>query len=290
MRKIISICAAMFLCLAAFGQKDATVIHSSIDSKILGAPRAYTVVLPAGYEENPEREYPILYLLHGMYGNNEEWAAKAKAGIEMTLMANEFRCRPMIIVTPYAGGKDVKVEQNGYFDVPNWPYETFFFEEFLPFIENEYRVIGDKQHRAIAGLSMGGGGATAYAQKHPDMFCASYAMSAWLGLGLNAAEKEELKGRTDKLSYLYQGVEGNNCVDFVKNADPETLEKLKTVNWFVDCGDDDFLLDINLLYYQTMRDKKIPCQLRVRDGAHKWEYWHTALATCLPFVSISFAE
>ncbi len=288
MKRIAIACMAVFFCLATFGQEKAAVIHSSIDSKVLGAPRAYTVILPAGYDENPDKEYPVLYLFHGMYGENTEWSKKAKAGIEMTMMVNEFRCHPMVIVTPYAGGKDVKVEQNGYFDVPNWPYETFFFEEFIPFIESEYRIVGDKKHRAIAGLSMGGGGATAYAQKHPDMFCASYAMSAWLGL--NDFGDKNYEGKTDKLSYLYQGVDRNDCVNFVKNADAETVEKLKTVNWFVDCGDDDFLLDINLLYYQTMRDKGIPCQLRVRDGAHKWEYWHTALATCLPFVSISFTE
>ncbi len=288
MKRIFSICAALSLCLALSGQEKATVIHSSIDSKVLGAPRAYTVILPAGYNENPEKEYPILYLLHGMYGENTEWSKKAKAGTEMTLMVNEHRCLPMIIVSPYAGGKDVMVEQNGYFDVPNWPYETFFFEEFLPFIESEYRVVGDKKHRAVAGLSMGGGGATAYAQKHPEMFCASYAMSAWLGI--RPEEQNSGKYTDDKLGYLYQSVDRNNCVEFVKNADAETVEKLNTVKWFIDCGDDDFLLDINLLYYQTMRDRGIPCQLRVRDGAHKWEYWHTALQTCLPFVSICFSE
>ncbi len=288
MRRILVICTALLVGFAASAQKKATVIDSSIDSKILGAPRAYTVVLPAGYDENPDKSYPVLYLLHGMYGNNTEWAVKAKAGIEMTLMVNEFRCLPMIIVTPHAGGKDVYKEQNGYFDVKNWPYEKFFFEEFIPFIESEYRIVGDKKHRAIAGLSMGGGGATAYAQKHPDMFCASYAMSAWLGLRTD--DHVEKKYDDDRLGYLYESVASNNCVDFLKNADAETLEALKTVNWFVDCGDDDYLLDLNLLYYQTMRDKGVPCQLRVRDGAHKWEYWHTALQLCLPFVSICFTE
>ncbi len=288
MKKLLILCVYSLFMFSAFAQETATVIHSSIDSKILGAPRAYTVVLPAGYDENPEKKYPILYLFHGMYGENTEWSKKAKAGVEMTLMVNEHRCHPMIIVTPYAGGKDVMVEQNGYFDVKDWPYETFFFEEFIPFIESEYRVIGDRKHRAIAGLSMGGGGATAYAQKHPDMFIASYAMSAWLGL--RDFGDKDYTGKEDKLSYLHQGVDKNDCLQFVLNADPETVEKLKTVNWFVDCGDDDFLLNINLNYYMAMREKGIPCQLRVRDGAHKWEYWHTALQICLPFVSNCFTE
>lgn len=87
----------------------------------------------------------------------------------------------MIIVTPNAGG-NIHMEWNGYFDMLGWKYETFFYTEFLPYIEKEYRVIGDRQHRAIAGLSMGGGGATNYGQRHSDMFCAVYAMSALMSI------------------------------------------------------------------------------------------------------------
>ena len=62
------------------------------------------------------------------------------------------------------------------------------------------------------------------------------------------------------------------------------------VQWFVDCGDDDFLLDRNIEFFQAMRNAGIPLQFRVRDGGHTNEYWHTALFTCLPFVSRCFGK
>ncbi|MDR2408474.1 MAG: esterase family protein, partial [Bacteroidales bacterium] len=65
-------------------------------------------------------------------------------------------------------------------------------------------------------------------------------------------------------------------------------EKLKTVAWFVDCGDDDFLLDRNIEFTQAMRKAGIPCEFRVRDGGHTWEYWHSALYSCLQFVTLKF--
>ena len=87
----------------------------------------------------------------------------------------------MIIVSPNAGGNPATC-WNGYFNMPGWAYEDFFYKEFLPYIEKTYRVKGDKRHRAIAGLSMGGGGTASYAQRYPDMYCAAYAMSALMNI------------------------------------------------------------------------------------------------------------
>ena len=75
---------------------------------------------------------------------------------------------------------------------------------------------------------------------------------------------------------------------FVAEADDARKEALRTVAWFVDCGDDDFLFDGNIDFYQTMRRAKIPCELRVRDGIHDWVYWELSLYDCLPFVSRAF--
>jgi len=94
----------------------------------------------------------------------------------------------------------------------------------------------------------------------------------------------------DKMAILTKSVIENSCVDFVANADEDRIANLRTVAWFVDCGDDDFLLDRNIEFTQAMRKKKIPCQFRVRDGGHTWEYWHSALYTCLPFVTRNFGK
>lgn len=167
--------------------------------------------------------------------------------------------------------------------MPGWKYETFFFTEFLPSIEKRYRIIGDKCHRAIAGLSMGGGGAASYGQRHSDMFCAVYAMSALMDIPQEGAARFD--DPNGKLAVLTRSVIEKSCVKYITGSDEGRKAELRSVAWFVDCGDDDFLLDRNIEFYRAMRGTNIPCQFRVRDGGHTWEYWHSALYICLPFVS-----
>ena len=73
-------------------------------------------------------------------------------------------------------------------------------------------------------------------------------------------------------------------------ADEETVKALRTIDWFVDCGDDDFLLDTNTRFFREMKKAEVPCELRVRDGDHDWKYWSSALSIALPFVSNSFKK
>ena len=92
----------------------------------------------------------------------------------------------------------------------------------------------------------------------------------------------------DKLYYTAKSVSDNSAIAFVANADEATLEKLRSVKWFIDCGDDDFILDLSLDFYRKMRERNVKSELRVRDGWHSWEYWHTALRLSLPFASRNF--
>ena len=195
---------------------------------------------------------------------------------------------PVVIVMPNAGNSDVHGYQNGYFNVKDWPYEDFFFQEFLPAVEKKYHCGGSKGQRAIMGLSMGGGGSVVYAQRHPDLFSSAYGMSAWLD-----NKHREVRG-TDKpgskLVITDNSVRDHSALDFVANADAATIGQLKTVKWFLDCGDDDFLLQLSVDLHFKMKAAGIPGQLRVRDGGHTWEYWHSALYTALPFASRNFAR
>lgn len=253
----------------------------SLKSEVLKVYRQYSIYLPKSYTTNPERKYPVLYLLHGVFDNNNGWIMRGHLQDVANKIIDSGEAVEMIIVVPDAGR-----EWNGYFNMDGWPYESFFFLEFMPYIEQTYRVIGDKQHRAIAGLSMGGGGTTVYAQKHPELFSSAYAMSALMGLepggGMPANDK--------KFEALNHSVIENHCVKYIVNADLATREKLKTVRWFIDCGDDDFLFDVNIAFCQEMKKAQIPYQLRVRDGGHDWEYWHSALYLALPFISDGFAK
>ena len=291
MKRLSIALVALTLCLTSVAQDwrrhVSRVEEHTVYSRVLGTERNYTVYLPAGYDLNKERTYPVLYLLHGMDGTNKDWYERGHAKDVMDQLTASGEACEMIIVTPDAGGSVREGKWNGYFDMEGWRYEKFFFVEFMPMIESIYRIKADKAHRAIAGLSMGGGGATSYAQRHADVFAACYAMSA--AMHLPPADAELVK-RGNKMALLTDAVHRQSCVDYIAKADETRKEQLRTVQWFVDCGDDDFLFDCNLDFYQAMRKAGIPCQLRVRDGAHTWEYWHSALYIALPYVSRVFGR
>ena len=257
------------------------VSEDSINSKVLNVTRKFTVCLPKSYSTATDKKYPVLYLLHGHSHRNNDWVRDGKIVELVDQLTDADKICEMIIIMPDAGSI-----RNGYFDMNGWNYETFFFEEFVPFVEKKYRIAGDQPGRAIAGFSMGGGGATAYAQKHPELFSSVYAMSALMTL----PRQEREPVRNAEMEEFGRSVLANDCIAFVANTDEATLEKLRTVRWFVDCGDDDFLLDVNFSFYQEMKNAKVPCQLRVRDGNHDWEYWQVALKMALLFVSEGFGK
>lgn len=264
--------------IAQFPQSG-KVEYKSMPSKILNENREYAVYLPKSYNTNTDKTYPILYLLHGGGGSHTDWAKQGslEGAANQIIDANEA-CE-MIIVCPEAG----KTFMN-YFNSPDWKYEDYFFQELIPFMESNYRVLADKKHRAIAGLSMGGQGTVVYASHHPELFCAAYAMSGYLySMDLPFFDPDDPVQK--KLNQL---VEENNCIEFLKNASVDKVENLKTVSWFIDCGDDDFTFPLNMEFVEEMQKKQIPYQLRVRDGGHTWEYWHSALYIALPFVSNNY--
>lgn len=265
------------------------VTTDSIYSRSLKAQRAFTIYLPKSYNTDTNQKYPILYLLHGMSGVNTSWFTDQRLKDVMDQLVASGEACEMIVVSPNAGG-DPATCWNGYFNMPGWPYEDFFYKEFMPYIEKTYRVEADKQHRAVAGLSMGGGGAASYAQRYPDLFCAAYAMSALMNIPAMGEEAGKDPDPTNKMAVLTRSVQEHSCIKYVAEADDTRKAQLRTVQWFVDCGDDDFLLDRNIEFFQAMRNAGIPCQFRVRDGGHTGEYWHSALYTCLPFVSRCFAK
>ena len=273
------------LLVPAIAARAGKVVTDSLQSRILGADVKYNVYLPSGFDKT-DRQYPVVYLLHGLSDTYQTWARNGS----MQLVADELiasgEAEEMVIIMPNAGHPDTHNVWNGYFNMPGWNYEDFFFKEFLPAVEKKYRIIGDKGHRAVMGLSMGGGGSTVYCQRHPDMFSSCYAMSAWLDnesgqVGGNNTKK-------DKLYYVCQTVREHSALDFIDNADDATLEALRTVKWFIDCGDDDFLVRLSFELHMKMKARNVKSELRIRNGVHNWEYWHLALRNALPFASRNY--
>ena len=264
---------------------DGRIVTDSLESRILGAQVKFNVYLPDSYDESAH--YPVIYLLHGLSDTYTAWAEKGNMKLVADELIRSGECLPVVIVMPNAGGRPTGEVQNGYFNMPGWNYEDFFFTELMPSVEAEYHAGGSKGQRAVMGLSMGGGGSTVYCQRHPDKFSSCYVMSAWLD---NKEEKVSVKDRKDKLQIVCQSVCEHSAIDFIENADERTVEAMRTVKWFIDCGDDDFLLDLSVKLHQDYRARKIKSELRVRDGVHNWEYWHNALRTALPFASRNFKD
>lgn len=254
--------------------------QGSVKSEILGVEKRYAIYLPEGYESSGER-YPVLYLLHGATDTYMAWPEKG----DMMRIADETiaagSARKMIVVMPDASGIGERNagEKMGYFNVKNWHYEDFFFGEFLPYIDQTYRTIASKEGRAISGLSMGGGGATVYAQRHPEIFQASYSTSGLLDLYDQLVQKPR---PYYDIIWLWS-VEQTSPVDFLRRATPEQTELLRTVRWMLDCGDDDRLIKTNLDYVIEMKQAGIPVEFRVRDGKHNWVFWRESLPQILQF-------
>lgn len=265
-------------------QAQSRIVDAEIKSNILGTEKHYMVYLPDGYGD-PDRDYPILYLLHGAWGNFRDWSEKGnlRAIADETIASGA--AVPMVIVMPDAAGEgnNFAGTHMGYFNREGWMYEDFFFQEFIPGVEKEYNIKAERGCRAIAGLSMGGGGTAVYALYHPDMFSSAYIMSGLLGYSPSLDAGGLTKDFVDSAWT-------NQPVEITANLSREQIQEVGMVGWFVDCGDDDYLLDGNIEFFTLMRKHRIPIELRVHNGRHEWEYWRTSLPTALTFVSTGFAR
>ena len=158
MKKLILSLLAINIIFSALAQSpsgaQSKIITDSIHSKVLNAYRAYNVFLPKSYETDTNKKYPVLYLLHGMTDTNQAWSGRGHLQDVADQLIESGEACEMIIVTPNAGGNIYAGVWNGYFDMPGWSYETFFYTEFLPYIEKNYRVIGNKANRAFRNMLM----------------------------------------------------------------------------------------------------------------------------------------
>lgn len=284
MKKLIMLALICLTAISGAAQRNGgRVIEDSLMSDILGKTKKYCIYLPKSYDKETTRNYPVLYLLHGLTNNYKSWRDLGNIGPIANQIINAGSANEMIIIMPDAG-----TDYDGYFNCGDkWRYEDFFFQEFMPQVEKKYRTISDKEHRAIAGLSMGGGGTLAYAMHHPELFSTAFAMSAYMG---ERSIKESPTHRNERNEIFRKSVMENHCTAYLENADEDKKATLRTVRWFLDCGDDDFLLFQNIDHVKAMKMARLPIQFRVRDGIHDWCYWQESLWIALPFISNGFAK
>ena len=283
----------IFLSVNMYSQVPRGIVKEGlkIQSKILGKEVRYTIYLPSDYETS-SRYYPVVYMLHGYTDNDIAWIQFGEANATADEGIAQREIPPMILAMPDGG---VSWFINNYND--SVKYEDFFFKEFIPYIESHYRILAEKRYRAIAGLSMGGYGALVYALKHPDMFSSCVAFSAavftdkeiidmqddvWKkGLGLGYAFDPSLEGK-DRITKQFKD---DDPLYLFKTLD---INKIKSVRYYIDCGDNDFLYRGNSALHVLLRDLDIPHVYRVREGMHSWVYWRSGLLNGLKFIGETF--
>ena len=128
-----------------------------------------------------------------------------------------------------------------------------------------------------------------YALHHPELFSSACPLSAYIGpltlADMKAGmERNNQKGTDAEIEAYFKKHNAINLINDIKD------DNKKAVRWYIDCGDDDFLYEGNALVHIAMKKKEIPHEFRVRDGAHSWTYWRTALPTVLTFVSEAFHQ
>lgn len=219
------------------------------------------VILPDEYDRDEIKTFPVLYLLHGFSGDYTNWLDSFP---ELRDYVNEFN---MIVVTP-DGGYD-----SWYLDSPvddKICYETFMTSTLIKDVDENYRTKSDREHRGIAGLSMGGHGALYLSIRHPELYGAVSSMSG--GVDLRPfPDNWNLKKKLGSLSDHPDNWANHSVINLVDSL------KNNVLKIFIDIGVDDFFLDVNRNLHQKLLDLKIDHDYIERPGGHTWEYWCNAL-------------
>jgi len=226
------------------------------DSKTLGTRRQMVVYTPAGY--STEQRYPVLYLLHGIGGNEREWQRACSADNVIDNLIADGKIKPMIVVFPngnasvsvdgqagggQAGGRG-GIGAGGDFGGWGTPFENDLINDIIPYIESHYSVYADREHRALAGLSMGGGQALNIGLAHLDIF-------AWVG-GFSAAPNTK---PPDQLV-----------------PDPQLVKQKLKLLWLA-CGNKDGLIRISQRVHNYLKEKGVPHVWHVDSNGHDGTEW-----------------
>ncbi len=183
---VLCICLSAFATSAVAQQAtsrflEVKIVAPALKGNLLGeaAEQIVNLYLPPGYESNPEKRFPTLYLLHGFLGRSRGWSTGIYQGMNLQTLMDEMirsgKIREMIVVAPngwnsYGGAFYSNSSVNG-----NW--EDYIVRDLVGNIDANYRTIAKPQSRGLAGHSMGGFGAIALGMKHPDVFSVIYALA-----------------------------------------------------------------------------------------------------------------
>jgi enterochelin esterase-like enzyme len=218
------------------------------ESKTVGTRRKMNVYTPPDYPA--DRKYPVLYLLHGIGGDETEWQRFCRPDVIMDNLIVNGKAEPMIVVMPNGRAqKNDRAEGNVFDSAPAFEkFEADLLEDVIPAIESRYSVIGDREHRALAGLSMGGGQALNFGLANLDVF-------AWIG-GFSSAPNTRQPS------------------ELVPNP-VAARAKLKLL--WLSCGNKDGLIRISQDVHAYLKEHEVPHIWHVDSHGHDGTEWSKSL-------------
>ena len=248
-----------------------TVSKVWYESATAGFDRRLSVYTPAGYEQNKKNRYPVLYVLHGIGGDEDAWLDQGRAAQILDNLIAQGKAKPMIVVFTNGNiSQEAAPGQNstGYnrptMQLPQTMEGTFetAFPEIVKFIDSNYRTLAKKQSRAICGLSMGGFHTLYITLNNPDMFNYSGMFSAAIGVS------------DPSISPMYQDMDTKLATYFSKK--PALL--------WIGCGDTDFLIQANRDFVKKLQDGGYPHTYYENDGGHIWRNWRIYFTEFVPLI------
>lgn len=256
----------LFLVLLFFSAQAAQVDTIQVFSASMNKNIKTCVIVPDNYKKS-KKKFPVVYLLHGYSGNYGTWVKSFK---EVSQQVDRYGFIAIGVDGNYS---------SWYFNSPIDPtfkYETYIIDELVPFIDKKYKTIASREGRAISGLSMGGHGALYLSLKHQDVFGAAGSMSG--GVDIRPfSEKWDIKNRLGAITDFPENWEKNTVVNLIE------LNQNNNLKLIIDCGVDDFFIDVNRELHQKMLALKIDHDYIERPGKHNIDYWENSLKFQLLF-------
>ncbi len=255
------------------GLPDGAVEYGAFHSDSLGRDVPYAVSLPPSYAASPERRYPLVIFLHGMFNDERDWEAR---GVQAALNAVRAKGQVGEFIVAIPRG-----ENSFYINAKQGDrYEDAIARDFLPFIERRYRTLGSREGRLIAGISMGGYGALLMAFKHPTLFCgvAAHCAAIFTDLPRPPQSPDDRIGawRYGLASKLYgdpPDAEFFNAHSPLSVA-PAKAEALRRLRIYFDVGSEDrYRFDIgNQRLHETLEALRVPHEFTLAPGGHGWAF------------------
>ena len=219
-------------------------------SPSLGVWRTCYVYVPDEYEEQPEKRYPVLYLQHGGGEDETGWSRQGHADIILDNLLAEGKAEPMLVVMDYGQAGD---------------FSKILLEETVPMIDSRYRTIPDARHRAMAGLSFGGGQSWSIGLKHPEVFSSVGIFSSGMFGGVSYAPFD-LEKELPELT-----------------ADAAAFNAAHPV-FYISCGEGDPRIEYTRRAAEALLEKGAAVRFQAWPGGHEWQPWRKSLHEFLQLI------